>query len=284
MPGLLASFFDFTLCLPFMPARIPSSSRDGQFSSLLPSSPAMRNANSELGGVWKALSRELSGPLLRELLHSQRSWIRHGRRKAAQQYMCRGYSAATAYAMATDERIDTIRSFFANVFYKFFNHISDVRLVPSARDYRLMTRRMADAILSLSEYNRFSKGMFEWVGFHTEWISYDNIERSAGKTKFSFWKLFKYSVECIVAFSTAPLQIASVLGFLSTLGAFAYMTFVFVKWLCCGDPVGGWPTLICVVLLLGGLQLFVIGILGLYVAGIFRETKRRPVYVVKESK
>lgn len=177
-----------------------------------------------------------------------------------------------------------LRSWFAHLFYRLMSRYSDVTLKDGSMDYRMMTRQVVDVVLALGESNRFTKGIYQWVGFNVKWLETENAARVAGKSKWSFWSLFAYSIRGILAFSTAPLQIASVLGFLSTLGAFAYMTFVFFKWLLCGDPVGGWPTLICVVLLLGGLQLFVIGILGLYVAGIFRETKHRPVYVVKEAK
>ena len=194
-----------------------------------------------------------------------------------------GYDCAAA-CRTTRTGEPLLRSWFAHLFYRLMSRYSDVSLKDGSMDYRMMTRQVVDVVLALGESNRFTKGIYQWVGFNVKWLEAENVARAAGESKWSFWSLFAYSIRGILAFSTAPLQIASVLGFLSTLGAFAYMTFVFVKWLCCGDPVGGWPTLICVVLLLGGLQLFVIGILGLYVAGIFRETKRRPVYVVKESK
>lgn len=189
--------------------------------------------------------------------------------------------AAACRTTRTGEPV--IRSWFAHRFYGLMNRFSDVELKDGAMDYRLMTRQVVDTVLSLKESNRFTKGIYEWVGFRTKWIECANIERKIGKTKWSFRSLFAYSVRGVLAFSTAPLQIASALGILSTLGAFFYMTWVFAKWAIYGDPVSGWPTLICVVLLLGGLQLFVIGILGLYVAGIFRETKGRPIYVVRES-
>lgn len=176
-----------------------------------------------------------------------------------------------------------IRSFFANVFYKFINRISDVRLVPAARDYRLMTRRMADAILSLCEYNRFSKGIFEWVGFRTEWIAYENIERSAGKTKFSFWKLFKYSVECIVAFSTAPLAFASIMGLLLCLIAFIGIIIVIVRNLLGATAAFGWASTMCVILFVGGALEFSIGILGVYLSKTYLESKKRPLYLAAET-
>lgn len=176
-----------------------------------------------------------------------------------------------------------IRSFFANLFYRMINHISDVRLVPAARDYRLMTRRMADAILSLCEYNRFSKGIFEWVGFRTEWISYENVERSAGKTKFSFWKLFKYSLECIIAFSTAPLAFASVMGVLFCIASFVGILVIIIRALLGVDSAFGWPSMMCVILFVGGILELSIGILGGYLSKTYLETKRRPIYLAKET-
>lgn len=176
-----------------------------------------------------------------------------------------------------------IRSFFANVFYKMINRISNVRLVPAARDYRLMSRRMADSILSLCEYNRFSKGIFEWVGYETEWISYENVERSAGKTKFSFWKLFKYSLECIIAFSTAPLAIASVMGFVFCFAAFIGILVVIVRALLGVDSAFGWASMMCVILFVGGVLEFSIGILGGYLSKTYLESKRRPIYLSKET-
>jgi glycosyltransferase involved in cell wall biosynthesis len=176
-----------------------------------------------------------------------------------------------------------IRSFFANMFYKMINRISNVRLVPAARDYRLMSRRMADSILSLCEYSRFSKGIFEWVGYDTEWISYENIERSAGKTKFSFWKLFKYSLECIIAFSTAPLAIASVMGFVFCLAAFVGILVVIIRALLGVDSAFGWASMMCVILFVGGVLEFSIGILGGYLSKTYLESKRRPIYLSKET-
>lgn len=176
-----------------------------------------------------------------------------------------------------------IRSFFANLFYRMINHISDVRLVPAARDYRLMTRRMADSILSLCEYNRFSKGIFEWVGFRTEWISYENVERSAGKTKFSFWKLFKYSLECIIAFSTAPLAFASVMGVLFCIASFVGILVIVIRALLGVDSAFGWPSMMCVILFVGGILELSIGILGGYLSKTYLETKRRPIYLAKET-
>lgn len=177
-----------------------------------------------------------------------------------------------------------VRSFFARCFYGLVNKISKVRLVPGARDYRLMSRRMVDAVLSLSEYNRFSKGIFEWVGFKTEWISYENIERAAGKTKWSFWSLFKYSLDCILAFSTAPLAISSFCGIImfiiSIIGA---LTIIIRKMIDSSSSVGGWASTICVILFVGGLQLLCIGVLGQYLSKTYMETKRRPDYIVAET-
>lgn len=176
-----------------------------------------------------------------------------------------------------------IRSFFANLFYRMINRISDVRLVPAARDYRLMTRRMADSVLSLCEYNRFSKGIFEWVGYRTEWISYENVERSAGKTKFSFWKLFKYSLECIVAFSTAPLAVASVMGVVFCFAAFVGILVIIVRALLGVSSAFGWPSMMCVILFVGGMLELSIGILGEYLSKAYLETKRRPIYLARET-
>ena len=176
-----------------------------------------------------------------------------------------------------------IRSFFARLFYKLMNKISDLELVDGARDYRLMTRQVVDAILQLPEYNRFSKGLFNWVGFKTQWIEYENIERIAGETSWSFWGLFKYSIEGIVGFSTVPLSISTVLGMIFSLIAFILIIFVVVRNLLFSDPVQGWTSTICIILLLGGVQLFSIGILGKYLEKTYLETKKRPVYIIKES-
>ncbi|MEG2465139.1 MAG: glycosyltransferase family 2 protein [Kiritimatiellia bacterium] len=177
-----------------------------------------------------------------------------------------------------------IRSWFARRFYWLMRHFSDVDLVDGARDFRMMKRQVVEAINSMPEVNRFTKGIYQWVGFRTKWISFENIERQAGETKWSFWKLFKYSLEGITAFSTAPLQLASLLGILSCIGAFIFLLFIIVRALFFGDPVSGWPSLICVIVLFGGFQLFVIGILGNYLAKTYLETKRRPLYLIKEEK
>lgn len=193
-----------------------------------------------------------------------------------------GYDCA-ATCRTTREGEPPIRSLFARIFYKLINRISDADIVDGARDYRLMRRAMVDAILSMREYNRFSKGIFGWVGFKTKWVPYVNVERIAGETKWSFWKLFLYSLEGIIAFSTAPLALASVLGVLICLIAFVFVVVVLVKTLALGDPVGGWPSMMCVMLFLGGVQLLCIGISGQYLAKTYLETKRRPVYLVRET-
>ncbi|HEM4218745.1 TPA: glycosyltransferase family 2 protein [Streptococcus suis] len=176
-----------------------------------------------------------------------------------------------------------IRSFFAKLFYKLMNKISQVEVVDGARDFRLMRRHMVDAILSVSEYNRFSKGIFAWVGFETEYLPYENVERVAGETSWSFWKLLSYSIEGIINFSDTPLNIASYTGFFTFLLSLVLMVFVVFKTLVFGDPTIGWSSTICIILFLGGLQLMTIGILGKYLAKVFLETKKRPIYIVKEK-
>ena len=176
-----------------------------------------------------------------------------------------------------------IRSLFAKLFYSMINKISKTEIVDGARDYRLMTRQMVDAILEVKEYNRFSKGIFSWVGFNTKWLEYKNVERRAGETKWSFWKLLKYSLDGIVAFSTVPLSIASILGLLLCFIAFVLIIVIVVKTLAFGDPVAGYPSLMCVILFVGGVQLFCMGILGKYLSKTYLETKKRPIYLVKEE-
>lgn len=193
-----------------------------------------------------------------------------------------GYDCA-ATRRTTRKGEPPIRSFFARRFYKLINKISDADIVDGARDYRMMRRTVVDAILSMREYNRFSKGIFGWVGFKTKWIPFVNVERVAGETKWSFWKLFLYSLEGIIAFSTAPLAIASVAGFLMCLIAFVLIVFIVIRTMLWGDPVGGWPSMICIILFLGGIQLFCMGILGQYLAKTYLETKKRPVYLVRET-
>ena len=177
-----------------------------------------------------------------------------------------------------------IRSWFARKFYQLMGKISRTEIVDGARDFRLMTRQMVDAILSMKEYSRFSKGIFSWVGFSTKWLEYENIERSAGETKWNFWKLLIYSIDGIIGFSTAPLAIASVAGVIFCIIAFLLLLFFFVKALIWGDPVAGFPATICIILLLGGIQLFCMGILGQYLSKTYLETKQRPIYIAKEKK
>ena len=176
-----------------------------------------------------------------------------------------------------------IRSFFARMFYKIMNLISDTDLVDGARDYRLMTRQFVDSLLSMKEYNRFSKGLFGWVGYKTKWIEYENVERAAGETKWSFWKLLLYSFEGIIAFSTAPLAVAAIIGIAFCFIAFVFILFIVGRTFLYGDPVSGWPSTVCIMLFIGGIQLFCIGILGEYLAKAYLETKNRPIYICKET-
>jgi len=176
-----------------------------------------------------------------------------------------------------------IKSFFSKMFYKIINKISNTNIVQSATDYRLMKREMVDAIVEMSEYNRFSKGIFGWVGFETKWIPYENVERVAGTTKWSFWKLFLYSLEGIVAFSTAPLVIASIFGILFLFIAFVAIIYIVIKTLIFGNPTSGWPSLVVIMFFIGGVQLFCTGIIGQYLAKTYLETKKRPIYIVKET-
>lgn len=175
-----------------------------------------------------------------------------------------------------------IRSFFARCFYKLINHMSKTEIVDGARDFRMMTRQMTDSILSLCEYNRFSKGIFSWVGFRTKWMEYENIKRSAGETKWSFWKLFKYSVDGIVAFSTVPLAIASLIGLIFCLLSVIGIVFTIIRQLLWGISAYGWSSLVCILLLVSGVQLFCMGILGQYLSKTYMEVKRRPIYILKE--
>lgn len=177
-----------------------------------------------------------------------------------------------------------IRSFFARLFYRIINKISKVEIVDGARDYRFMTRQMVNAIISMKEYNRFSKGIFGWVGFKTKWIEFENIERAAGKTKWSFWKLFVYSMEGIVAFSTVPLAFVSLLGIIICILSLLGMLFIFIRTIVWSDPVSGWPSMICIITMLGGIQLLCLGIIGYYLSKTYLETKKRPIYIIKDKK
>ena len=176
-----------------------------------------------------------------------------------------------------------IRSFFARMFYKLMNKISKTEIVDGARDYRLMTRQVVDAILSMCEYNRFTKGIFGWVGYRTKWLENENVERAHGETKWNFWKLFLYSIDGITAFSTVPLAISSVVGLLFCFAAFVAIAVLVVKNLITHDPVAGWPSMVCIILLVSGVQLFCVGILGQYLSKTYLEVKKRPIYLVKEE-
>lgn len=199
-----------------------------------------------------------------------------------------GYVESGEYDNAATRRVTrkgepVIRSFFARMFYKMMRHMTDINIVDGARDYRVMSRAMVDSILSLQEYNRFSKGIFAWVGYETKWVEFENVERSAGETKWNFWKLFRYSVEGIVSFSNTPIHLASYMGIgLTALSVFA-LIFVFVRALIFGDEVAGWPSLVCIITFLGGVQLFVMGIMGQYISKTYLEVKKRPHYIVKDS-
>ena len=177
-----------------------------------------------------------------------------------------------------------IRSFFARLFYKMINRMSDTEIVDGARDYRFMSGKMVDAILQDQEYNRFTKGIYSWVGFRTKWLEFENVERSVGETKWSFWKLFLYSIDGILAYSTMPLSIASVLGIGFCGVSFIGMLVVILRALIFGDPVAGWPSLVTIIVFLGGIQLLCLGIIGLYIAKTYLETKRRPIYIVRERR
>lgn len=176
-----------------------------------------------------------------------------------------------------------IRSFFARCFYRLMHKLSKTDIVDGARDYRLMTRQFVDELLKLGEYNRFSKGLFGWVGFRTKWLEYENVERSAGETKWSFWKLLIYSIEGIVGFTTAPLVMAAFLGIFFCIVAFFAICFIIVRTILYGDPVSGWPSMTCIIVFLGGIQLFCMGILGEYLAKTYMETKKRPIFICKET-
>ena len=176
-----------------------------------------------------------------------------------------------------------IRSFFARQFYKIMRKLSDVEIVDGARDFRVMNRKAADAVLALGEFNRFSKGIFPWVGFKTKWFEYENIKRSAGETKWSFWKLLVYAIDGIVAFSIRPLVLASLAGFLFFVVAIIFIVIIIVRKILYGDPVAGWPSLVCIILFSGGIQLSTTGILGQYLAKTYLEVKKRPIFITGEE-
>ena len=193
-----------------------------------------------------------------------------------------GYDCAAARRV-TRKGAPPIRSFFARMFYKLMGRMSTTEVVDGARDFRLMNRKFVDALLNCREYNRFSKGMFGWVGFNTKWIAYENVERVAGQTKWNFWSLFKYSIEGIVAFSTTPLVFASFIGLLFCFIAFVAVIFIVVRKFIFGDPVAGWASMTCIITFLGGLQLFFMGIFGQYLAKTYLEVKDRPIYIVADT-
>ena len=176
-----------------------------------------------------------------------------------------------------------VRSFFARAFYRLMKKISKTEIMDGARDYRLMTRQMVDAVLAMKEYNRFTKGIFGWVGFRTKWLEFENVERVKGETKWNFWKLFLYSLDGIAAFSTVPLMFASVVGVFFCVVAFLMILFIIVRKLIFGDPVSGWPSLVCIILMTSGVQFFCTGILGQYLAKTYMEVKNRPIYLVREK-
>jgi len=197
-------------------------------------------------------------------------------------YIEQGYdSVATRRVSRKGE--PPVRSLFARIFYWLMRHISKTEIVDGARDYRLMTRQMVDAILSMQEYHRFTKGIYGWVGYETKWLEYENVERAKGETKWNFWKLFKYSIEGITAFSTTPLVIASLMGVLFCVFAFLMILFIIGRKLLFDDPVSGWTSQVCIILMVSGVQFFCMGIIGQYLAKTYMEVKRRPVYLIKEE-
>ena len=198
------------------------------------------------------------------------------------EYLEEGYdSVATRRVSRKGEPI--IRSFFARRFYKIMRKLSRTDIVDGARDYRLMTRKYVDAVLDMPEYNRFTKGIFGWVGFDTKWIEFENVERKKGETKWSFWKLFIYSLEGIASFTTAPLAFAAFAGIFFFVIAFVAIIFVFIRAMIYGDPTSGWPSMVCIILFVSGIQLFCLGIVGQYLSKTYLEVKNRPIYIVKEE-
>lgn len=189
----------------------------------------------------------------------------------------------TATRRVTRKNEPPVRSFFARLFYKIMGNLSNVEVVDGARDFRVMTEKYRNAVLSLCERNRFTKGIFPWVGFKTKWFAYENIERSAGKTKWNFWKLFLYSLDGIIGFSTKPLALAAFLGIFAVVIAFAFIVFLVIRKLAFGDPVQGWASLACIIIFIGGVQLFSIGILGLYLSKVYIEVKQRPIFIAREE-
>ena len=197
-------------------------------------------------------------------------------------YIKEGYDSV-ATRRVTRKGEPPIRSFFARMFYKLVNRISKTEIVDGARDYRLMTRQVVDAILQMTEYNRFTKGIFGWVGYSTKWLEFENVERAHGETKWSFWKLFINALDGIIAFSTVPLALASILGVIFCFIAFLLIIIIVIKTLAVGDPVGGWPSMVCIICMVSGVQLFCLGIVGQYMSKTYMEVKKRPIYLVKEE-
>lgn len=195
----------------------------------------------------------------------------------------RGEYDCVATRRTTRKGEPPIRSFFARMFYKLINKISKTEMVDGARDYRLMTRQMLNAIVNMKEYNRYSKGLFSFVGFNTKWLEYENVERVAGETHWSFWKLFKYAIEGITAFSTVPLVISSVIGMIFFFISIIAIIYIVINTLLYGNPTSGWPSMICIIFMVTGIQLFCIGIIGQYLAKIYLEVKNRPIYIVKDT-
>lgn len=198
--------------------------------------------------------------------------------------LARGEADCVAARRTTRAGEPPIRSAFARLFYVLLNRLSEVRMRGGETDYRMMTRQVCNAVLALPEVNRFTKGIYAWVGFRTRWLEFENVDRAVGESKWSFWGLVRYSIQGLSAFSAAPLQLASVLGLVCCLAALVYLLYILGKTLLVGEAVGGWPTLACLILFLGGLQLFVIGILGTYLAKVYIETKHRPVYLIQEER
>lgn len=197
-------------------------------------------------------------------------------------YIKKGYDSVGTRRV-TRKGEPPIRSFFARLFYKIINKMSKIEMVDGARDYRLMTRQMVNSIISLKEYNRYSKGLFSFVGYKTKWIEFENVNRVAGETKWNFFKLFLYAVEGIVGYSTLPLTLAALFGVLFCFISMLLIIFIIIRTLVWGDPVAGWPSLVCIMFMIGGIQLFCTGIIGIYLSKTYLETKKRPIYIIKES-
>ncbi len=199
-----------------------------------------------------------------------------------------GYLDSGEYDSAAARRVTRkgeppIRSWFARMFYKLINRFSDADIMDGARDYRLMKREMVEAVIAMSEYNRFSKGIFGWVGFRTKWLPYENVERAAGETKWGFWKLFRYALDGIINFSQAPLNIASWMGTIMTIVSFIAIVFIVIRKLLFGDPVAGWASTICIIVFIGGIQLMILGIIGKYLSKTYLEVKNRPHFIISEA-